>query len=135
MSKYYEMLKGRYQNRICARLDIAKVKTLKQWLMEINTLRNRCAHHSRIWNRSIAVPIPLINNAYFDQLNLSSNARKKIYGMICVLWYLVKKIGPSSDWIGRVADTIDLKPAIDCCPNTAMGFSDNTGFPRVLFNT
>lgn len=133
MSKYYEMLKRGYQNRIGQRLSVSNAKTLEQWLREINTLRNRCAHHTRVWNQSVANPIPVTSDPYFQNLALNKNARKKIYGMICVLWFLVKKIGPSSDWIRHVADTIDSKPAIDSCPNTAMGFADNSGFPISKF--
>jgi hypothetical protein len=58
---------------------------------------------------------------------------ERMYGMICVLWFVVNKIGPSSQWLECVADLVDSKPSIDCCPNTAMGFPDNTGFPRGQF--
>ena len=37
---------------------------------------------------------------------LSYEARPRVYG----LWYLVKKIGPSSTWIDKVADLVDSKP-------------------------
>ena len=133
MSKYYEILKGSYQNRICSRLGISNPKTLKSWLQEINTLRNRCAHHTRIWNQSFPSPLAVTNDQYFANLALRSHAMERMYGMICVLWFLVKKIGPSSKWLEHVADLIDSKPSIDCCPNTAMGFPDNTGFPRGKF--
>jgi len=106
-------------------------------LTEINILRNRCAHHARIWNHETANPVSvkgLNNNAYFQKLNLSLGSRQKIYGHICIIWYLVKKIGPSSTWINKVADLVDSKPTIDCCPFTSMGFPDNTGFPRELFD-
>lgn len=99
MSKYYENLKGQYQEKICVRLGVPNKKMLGSWLQEINILRNHCAHHSRI----------------------------------CVLWFLVKKIGPNSQWIERVADLIDSKPSIGCFPYTAMGFPGNTGFPREKF--
>ena len=133
MSKYFEILNGRYQNRIGARLNIANPRILKCWLQEINTLRNRCAHHTRIWNQSFASPLPFSSDKYFQDLSLTPNALTRMYGMICVLWFLVRQIGPSSRWLNHVADLIDSKPAIDCCPNTAMGFSDNSGFPRGRF--
>ena len=140
MSKYFENLNGRYQNRICQRLDVVgsdghpHAKALKNWLHEINTLRNKCAHHSRIWNRVANNAVTLPKNRYFDDLNLDGDARKRIYGKICILWYLVKRIGPHSRWIERVADLIDSKPEIGCCPFTAMGFPDNNGFPKFFFD-
>ncbi len=129
MSKYYENLKSKYQHRICKRLDIPKACILRQWLHEINTLRNRCAHHTRIWNRSFRNTLPIINNQYFNTLNLHGNALKRMYGMVCILWFLVEKIGHKSNWLNSIKELIESKPSINSCPNTAMGFPNNNGFP------
>ena len=137
MSKYFENMNGRCQNAVTKRLGLDNPTMLTNWLVEIGLLRNKCAHHSRIWNRDFANPINLKgvkSEMYFQALNLDEHARKKLYGRISVIWYLVKKIGPSSTWLNKVADLIDSKPAIDSCPFTAMGFNDNSGFPRKLFN-
>lgn len=131
MSKYYENLNPGYQNKVCKRLNIPKPFILKQWLQQINILRNRCAHHTRIWNKSFGNPLPVIKNSYFDSLLLDEKALKRMYGMICVLWFLVKKIGPSSDWLKNMSELINSKPAIDSCPFTAMGLPDNSGFPEL----
>ena len=39
-------------------------------------------------------------------------------------------------WVKRehLADLVDSKPPVDSCPFTAMGFKDNSGFPRELFS-
>ncbi len=133
MSKYFEILNGRCQNRICARLNIDNARTLKSWLQEMNTLRNRSAHHVRIWNQKSNNPIPVLNNEYFNRIGLNENGRSRLYGMISVLWFLVEKIGPSSKWIAQVADLIDSKPYLPGCPLHAMGFPDENGFPREAF--
>jgi abortive infection bacteriophage resistance protein len=78
-----------------------------------------------------AITIP--KNQYFKKLNLDQNARMRIYSKICVLWFLVQKIGPHSEWIKNIADLVDSKPDLECLPYTAMGFPDNTGFPREKF--
>ena len=136
MSKYFQNLNGRYQKKIIQRLEFTNIATLKNWLTEINILRNKCAHHSRIWNRSSVSPISLKGfeaDPYFQKLNLSLEARRRIYGQAAVIWYFVQKIGPSSDWIRKVADLVDSKPALEPCPYTAMGLPDNSGFPKELF--
>ncbi len=133
LSKYFELLKGKFQRRICSRLGGPNEKELRNWLREINTLRNRCAHHTRIWNQSTNSPLLEPKIPYFQALNLDTRARQRMFGMIAILWFLVHKIGPSSHWLTKVADLIDVKPAIPACPNTSMGFSDNRGFPRALF--
>lgn len=135
LSKYFSLLKGKYQRKISLRLGISNEKVLENWLHEINILRNRCAHHSRIWNQSTNNALRVLNIPYFHELSLPERALKRIFGMICIMWFLVKKIGPSSDWLESVSSLINSKPSIDCCPFTAMGFIDNTGFPDIdIFN-
>lgn len=136
MSKYFENLNGRCQQKVIKRLGFKNAATLVNWLTEINMLRNKCAHHARIWNREASNPISIKgfkDDQYFRNLNLSLDARRRMYGHIAILWYFVKIIGPSSTWITNVADLVDSKPQIDCCPFTSMGFPDNLGFPRALF--
>lgn len=133
MSKYFTNLNGKYQDKICNRLGIPNKKVLSGWLEVMNLLRNRCAHHSRIWNWAPANAVSVFDVEYFNKLNLSLGSRRRIYGLICVLWFLVKKIGPRSTWINDVALLIDDKPNVDCFPYTAMGFPDNQGFPIEIF--
>ncbi|MDL2152996.1 Abi family protein [Klebsiella quasipneumoniae] len=136
MSKYYAMLKDGHRNGILSRLGIAAGNgaIFQNWLSAMNVMRNRCAHHSRIWNK-VNEPklMPLPNHPYFERLNMNDDAYERMYGMIAVLWFLVKKIGPGSNWIRHVAELVDNKPYLPGCNLTAMGLPDNTGFPRALF--
>lgn len=138
MSKYYEMLKGQHKNKIASRLGVGQqnVKALVNWLQEINTLRNRCAHHVRVWNQMNINPLIIPeNDSYFKKAGLDHDARSRIYGLITVIWYLIKIIGPSSEWIKRVADLIDTKPDLPGCSYHAMGFAKGqSSFPRDKFD-
>lgn len=134
MSKYYEILKQKYQKRICERLSIDHLKTLKNWLHEINTLRNRCAHHTRIWNQQSNNPLPILNNSYFQQFNLDDNARTRLFGLIIILWFLIKQIGPSSDWIIRVSKLLNSKPELPGCDFSAIGLNNYDRFPIDKFS-
>ncbi|MGY4489944.1 Abi family protein [Pseudomonas sp. TE3610] len=134
LSIYFQLLKRKPQGWILARLGLSDVKAFKSWLRAINTLRNRCAHHTRVWNQSDGNPIVLpAAEPYFRALNLDANARKRMYGLISVLWFLLRRIDPGSDWIGKVADLIDSKPRMPGCTFDAMGFATEAGFPRNSF--
>ncbi|WP_342754572.1 Abi family protein [Pantoea sp. MBD-2R] len=136
MSKYYAMLKDKYRNKILSRLGIAAGNgaIFQNWLSAMNVLRNRCAHHSRIWNKVNEPKImPLPNHPWFKRLNMDENAYERMYGMIAVIWFLVREIGTGSKWIKHIADLVDNKPYLPGCNLTAMGFHDNDGFPRDLF--
>lgn len=134
LSLYYQLLKAKPQRWILARLGLTDVRAFTTWLKELNTLRNRSAHHTRIWNQSSSNLIALPQgSAYFQALNLNANALKRLYGLIAVIWLLLQRIEPGSQWIRQIADLIDSKPAIPGCTFVAMGFPNEAGFPRHLF--
>ena len=138
MSNYYNILGDKYKDMICQRIEVPNKKTLNNWLQEINMLRNKCAHHSRIWNMRLNNALSLNgfeHTEYFNNLSIEKiNDRKRIYGCICVLWYLVKQIGPGSTWINKVADHIDSLPLCHGIQYQSMGFPDERGFPRDKFD-
>ncbi len=137
VSKYFELLKRSHQNVIASRLGVSNPALLVRWLQSLNLLRNRCAHHTRIWNQSQNNPlgIPVGNtqdSRYFSRFNLSDDSRKKLYGQIVLIWYLVENVGPNSDWIQHVIEEIDQLPdlPIDCL--AALGIP-STGLSIDLF--
>ncbi|MCA0763038.1 Abi family protein [Vibrio vulnificus] len=132
LSKFYSILSGKNQDLVCNRLGLDSRKELDNWLINLNGIRNRCAHHARLCNRSNPRTLQIPRKGYFNLLDLSQNQKNKFYGMIAVIWFLLKQIGPSSTWICRIADLIDQKPEIPGFTYRSMGLPD-TGFPRKLF--
>lgn len=131
MSKYYAMLNGGMQAKIIKRMGLDNKQMFSKWLQCLNLLRNRCAHHSRIWNRKHpAIQIP--DNAFFSALRIEVGVNERLYSAICIIWYLVRMIGPGSKWIRQVADHFDSKPNMPGCSFTSMGVP-KTGFPRSRF--
>ncbi len=136
LSKYYEMLLGSHRQRISSRFGVANSMALKDWLQQLNTLRNRCAHHARVWNQSSSNVLADLRHDYFGALRLSEHARGRLLGLIAVLWFLIKQIGPNSRWLDQVSDLIDAWPLLPGCDRYAMGFAHElTAFPRALFAT
>lgn len=134
ISKYFEILKAGHQNRICGRLKIPSPKILVSWLKEINILRNRCAHHARVWNQRQSSPLVVPQGEpYFQKINLTIDGLNRIYGMIAVIWYLVREIGPSSNWLLEIAEIVNKKPDLASCPYASMGLPDEKGFQANLF--
>lgn len=132
MSKYFELLKMSHQTRVAEKVGVSTVKNLVNWLREINTLRNRCAHHARIWNQSSSNPLNYENDPFFHGLPSNAESKKRMLGLIAVIGYLTKQIGPGSRWIEDVAALIDDKPNPPSCSLSAMGIPED-GFPRAAF--
>jgi abortive infection bacteriophage resistance protein len=87
--------------------------TLVSWMSSLNELRNRCAHHSRNWNR------PFTNNPqltprkvpYFEALvpdggPVSPQIRTRLYGCTAVIIYLLRHIHEETEWPNRFRKTL-----------------------------
>lgn len=132
LSKFYSILSGNNQDLICTRLGIDNRNVLDNWFINLNGIRNRCAHHARLCNRPNPRTLSIPKKGYFNLLQLKESERNKFYGIIAIIWFLLKQLGPSSSWICRIANLIDQKPEIPGFTYTSMGFP-TTGFPRELF--
>lgn len=126
LSKFFEILKGKYQNKVAARMQVDNPQHLVRWLQELNTLRNRCAHHSRVWNQSSknALQFPsgiTTDGKFFSGFQLTSGQCKRVFSLIAICWYLVQRIGPHSEWIVHVIELLDEFPDVPLSRNDAMG--------------
>ncbi len=90
--------------------------------------------HCRIWNQSTSNPLPVLDHAYFKGLGMETDAGSRRLGLIVVIWFLVRKIGPNSQWIHEVAEVVAAKPALPGCSFAAMGFANESGFPEALLH-
>ena len=132
LSKFYSILSGKNQDLICNRLDLDNRNELDNWLINLNGIRNKCAHHARLCNRRSPRTISIPRKGYFNLLNLGEDQKNKFYGIVAVTWFLLKQISSSSNWICRIADLVDNKPQVSGFNYKSMGFPER-GFPRELF--
>lgn len=124
LSKYYGMLKDKYRQNICVKLGITDKKetdVLRAWLMEMNILRNRCAHHTRIWNQQSSKQLKLTNHACFDDIRGDENTLSRLYSVIRVMWFLIEQIGPNSTWLKQVNHLIEQFPTVPGCSLSSLG--------------
>ena len=86
-------------------------------------VRNICAHHGRLWNRSptIALKLPktqpeLLANA------LNREQPRKIYNSFAMIQYVLQTVENQTDWASRLINLIDRIPI----PlKNSMGFNEN----------
>ncbi|KGQ30733.1 Abi family protein [Gallibacterium anatis] len=132
LSKYYSLLNGKNQRKIAKKFNIDE-NTLKNWLNEINILRNLCAHHARVWNRAFTdISIPDFNseklskfkiaNHYFSNLNLDNKAKSRIFGRIAALLYLISQTSKNYKWLDHFSSLITEDfPNVPNAKLTSMG--------------
>ena len=112
LSKWYRSLKLPKLRQLIADpfdLDEAIFVSL---LHPLSVIRNFCAHHSRLWNRSLNVTFTLPKNRPVDLATALNRAElKKIYNSLAMLQYLLAKCEPPNNWAHRLTALIDTLPA------------------------
>lgn len=96
-------------------------KVLGNWMHALAHLRNVCAHHGRVWNRtfSIAPKIP-------PHLATTVHASNRFEGHATVLVEMLRVIAPADDWKKELRALLAKFPEID---PTAMGFGPSWSTP------
>ncbi len=84
------------------------------WLHSLAYIRNLCAHHSRVWNRTLAIRPRCPRRWSYGKLDNS-----KIYLVLVILQHIIRIIAPESTWGPRVVALVNSSPAVN---TAAMGF-------------
>lgn len=99
--RLYKMLDKRDQNAVAKGFGVAGGPLLGRWLTQLNYVRNVCAHHSRLWNRSLTYSTPKFNPAQVDERlkhAATCGERDKVYLVLAILAYLVRQADSGSNW-------------------------------------
>lgn len=119
LSKWYANLQsGADRNLVAHEYDCDEVN-LVSFLHHLSTVRNLCAHHSRLWSREFIFTFKLPRQR--PQALLSSfnpNEPRRIYNTLVMLTHLMNRIAPGHHWRQRLIDMLQ-RHHID---PTRMGF-------------
>lgn len=122
VSKLYSGLLAKDQWAIAERLGVTiddsglsanqrtkarKAHPLARWMEQLTVLRNTCAHHSRVWNRSFT-PVSTTGLRTIDDLrSLPEGQSERLYGALTVMGYLLQATSPGTTWTAKVRSLID----------------------------
>ena len=91
-------------------------------LRHLTTVRNLCAHHSRLWNREFTTTFKLPKHRPADlAASLNPDARHHIYNTLTTLAWLMDCINPHHPWKQRIKRLLG-RHSINIRP---MGFPDD----------
>lgn len=126
LSRLYGNIRKELPGRdaIAAYFLVPPQKYLSGWLQSITQVRNVCAHHARLWNRTIAAapkrikrPQPALYYAPIPQLT-----QNKLYPALCCMNHLLFTISPGYGMGLRLQELFTAHPNVD---PVAMGFPVN----------
>jgi abortive infection bacteriophage resistance protein len=124
LSKLYANLKHRQDRKAIADTYNLDERILASFLHQIITVRNTCAHHSRLWNRRFTMQLTIPSGrpqGLNQNFNTAQNAIKKIYNPLVMLAYALDQICPGHHFKSRLIDLLN-KHNVD---ESAMGFPNN----------
>lgn len=117
-SQLYKGAPKQVKKKIANGLGV-QMPVLSSWLHVLNTVRNTCAHHARLWNKVIGFKPSVPKNdpawAYVKEHN------DRMYAVLTILNYLLSRIAPQTRWKARLNGLFESYPQID---KARMGFPE-----------
>ena len=121
LSKWYGSLKPKNTRRAIADIYQVNESVLESWLIHLSTVRNICAHHSRLWNRKFTRTPKLPKGKPSHLHNQFESDSRQIYNTLVILMHLLDVISPSHSWHSRFKRLI----AQYAIPTQNMGFPND----------
>src|SRR5262249_4557265 len=83
---------------------------LPSWIHSLSYVRNICAHHSRLWNRTLAVKPRLPDPVPWFPYRIPNNSH--VYCVLVIVHSLLRTIAPLDPWTTRVISLCDEFPGV-----------------------
>ena len=111
---------GRTKRNIANHFGLADT-VLESWIHSFVYVRNICAHHSRLWNKTLRVTggFPKRTSHVFINTRVQND---RVYYILCIIRYMLLTINPNSSFTTRLKQLLQDYPSVDI---KAMGFSAN----------
>lgn len=99
MGELSHIYRGLRQNadkkRIASFFDVHH-SVFVSWLHTLTYVRNLCAHHSRLWNRDLAIEPDKLKKPKGLWIGDAFQNNKRVFYFICVLKYLLERANPEN---------------------------------------
>lgn len=123
LSKLYKALStGNCRDQIAIDLGLPNVTFLASWLQTFTVLRNICAHHSRLWNRSFRHAPMLLRKGQEGWLHEYGHDHKRLYIPLCCMVHTLRAITADRTIENELVALFEKYPSVKV---TALGFPTN----------
>lgn len=96
LSHIYRGLKNNSDKKRIAEFFDVHPTVFTSWLHSLTYVRNICAHHSRLWNRDLAIEPEKLLKPVGNWMNAPFQNNKRVFYFICVLRYLLLRANPGN---------------------------------------
>lgn len=106
MFTFYRHLHFLEQKSLAGRLGLA-ANVLESWLSCLNYIRNVCAHHSRLWNRELAIRPWIPDRRHAPEWHVPATPdNRRAFAVLTMLRWLLLQIAPHSRWADRLRELL-----------------------------
>lgn len=119
MSRIYRACDPHIKRKIAGRFNVQDWQ-FASWMHSISYVRNVCAHHSRLWNREMAIKpsIPRVSAGWPYHVPSAD----RLYCILVIIRHLLLRTNPKCQWCERLFALLDKHPEVDL---NAMHFPAN----------
>ncbi len=110
------------KKKIARSYGVPQQEILESWMKAINALRNCCAHHGRVWNRTMPVMPKMPSRLRQPWIVNKPEVANKLYSVLCCLIYWINAIDTQNDAALKFKALFEEYPIVDVA---AMGFPQN----------
>jgi abortive infection bacteriophage resistance protein len=94
---YSNLLPGKEKRTISNHFGVSD-SVFETWLHSIAYIRNICAHHSRLWNRSMSIRPQIPRKTAKPWIDITGIQNNKSYLMLSMIRYLLQTVNPKSSF-------------------------------------
>ncbi|MDF9829939.1 Abi family protein [Parabacteroides sp. PF5-6] len=120
--RIYQNLKKDSLKKKIARQFGLNVPVMTSWILVLGNLRNYCGHHSRIWNREMAITPSELRNPMYNWIDTTKTDNRRLYCRISIIKYYLCSVSPENTFKAKLKDLFTKFPTID---SAAMGFPED----------
>jgi len=123
--RLYSLLNDRDAQKIAADLGVRDRGLVHRYLKALSVLRNACAHHGRVWNRSTVFPPanPPKKLTHERLHHLHQANQNRLYPLAALTAHFAIQLYPATNWPRKFKETMKGFPApLGMSPEQQMGF-------------
>lgn len=112
LSHLYRGLKNNSDKKRIANFFDVHPTVFVSWLHTLTYVRNICAHHSRLWNRDLAIEPEKLLKPVGNWVSKPFENNKRMFYFICVLKYLITRANPGNSLKDKLQNLFKKYPTV-----------------------
>lgn len=112
LSHIYRGLKNNSDKKRIADFFDVHPTVFTSWLHTITYVRNICAHHSRLWNRDLAIEPEKLLKAKGNWIGKPFENNKRVFYFLCILRYMLLRANPDNHMKQKVENLFVKYPTV-----------------------